>query len=53
MFSRLEKIEAPLFEVAYIQRAYICTVNWLTNCGGMGGGIYSSRLTYWGVLMGF
>ena len=50
MFSRLEKIEAPLFEVAYIQGAYICTVNWLTNWGG---GIYSSRLTYWGVLMGF
>ena len=34
MFSRLEKIEAPLFEVAYIQGAYICTVNWLTNWGG-------------------
>ena len=38
MFSRLEKIEAPLFEVAYIQGAYICTVNWLANWGGGGGG---------------
>ena len=38
MFSRLEKIEAPLFEVAYIQGAYICTVNWLTHWGG--GGAY-------------
>ena len=34
MFSRLEKIEVPLFEEAYIQGAYICNVNWLTNLGG-------------------
>ena len=52
MFSRLDKFDGPIFEVAYIQGAYIWDVNWITylrgaySGGGGGGGelIYDRRI---------
>ena len=51
MFSRLEKFDGPIFEVAYIWQGgggggYIWSVNWVRY---LGGGVYICKGLYMGV----
>ena len=54
MFSRLEKFDGPIFEVAYIWQGggggYIWSVNWVRYLGG--GGVYLRGFIYGGILTG-